>query len=321
MILIVVNGIIFRVVTSCGRVFSLHLIVLTVSGYKVRFELGPGFSDGMFLVPPTTCTHEVICCKYFCITNVDLLRVANEDAPCFIIVGTIWNLLEEGLNQLLWIPSPAHVFKSDLEVDHSDVSVSLEEVIQHVSCRDVGVGDHVVIQYVQIHWFKHTDDLLLQRLLHGGVCRVSLNILLPNVASGADLGRCSIRVGWCPPGGLWACPKYWSGVRCWSYHCIGSIRDDEARVSQGAAAQVCADCPRVPLKKLPCGTDCLVIRLALNCWEYWVREACDGFLDGGLLHIDVLGGPECLFALLMRKRFWSGVPKKTVVLIAGYSLG
>jgi hypothetical protein len=67
--------------------------------------------------------------------------------------------------------------------------------------------------------------------------------------------------------------------------------------------------------------DCLVIRLALNCSEYRVRKACHDVLYGGLLHIDVLGGPECLFALLMRKRFWTGVPKKTLVLSAGYSLG
>jgi hypothetical protein len=92
-------------------------------------------------------------------------------------------------------------------------------------------------------------------------------------------------------------------------------------VSHCAAAQVSVDCPRVCLKKLSGGVDCLVIRLALNCWEYWVREACHEVLDGGVLHLDVLGGPECLFALLMRKRFWTGVPKKTLVLIAGYSLG
>jgi hypothetical protein len=44
-------------------------------------------------------------------------------------------------------------------------------------------------------------------------------------------------------------------------------------------------------------------------------------LDGCVLHLDVLGGPGCLFALLIQKRFWTGVPKKTVVLIAGYILG
>jgi hypothetical protein len=92
-------------------------------------------------------------------------------------------------------------------------------------------------------------------------------------------------------------------------------------VSQGASAQVCVDCPRVFLKKLSGGVDCLVIRLALNCCEYWVREACHDVLDGSVLHLDVLGGPECLFALLMRQRFWTGVSKKTLVLIAGYSLG
>jgi hypothetical protein len=74
---------------------------------------------------------------------------------------------------------------------------------------------------------KNTDDLLLQSLLHGGACPVSLNVLFPNVARGANLGRCSIRVGWGPPGGLWACPKSWDGSRRWINHGIGFIQDDE----------------------------------------------------------------------------------------------
>jgi hypothetical protein len=232
----------------------------------MRFELCPSFFNGVFLVPLATCAHEVARCKYFCIPNVDLLRVTHEDAPCFRIVGTILNLLEERLNWLLRIPSPAHVSKVDLEVDCSDVAVSLEEVIQHVSFLDVGVAHHVVIQDVQIHWFKHTDDLLLKCLLHGGACPVSLSILLPNVASGADLGRCSIRCYWCPPGGLWGYPKCWSVVCCWGNHGVGSIRDDDTQVSQCASAQVSVDCPRVCLKKLSGGVDCLVIRIDLNCW-------------------------------------------------------
>jgi hypothetical protein len=98
------------------------------------FELCPRFFNGEFLVPPATCAHEVACCKYFCVPNVDLLRVTNEEAPCFRIVGTFLNLLEESLHWLLGIPGSAHVFKVDLEVDCSDVTVSLEEVIQHASC-------------------------------------------------------------------------------------------------------------------------------------------------------------------------------------------
>jgi hypothetical protein len=39
--------------------FSLHLLVLTVSGSKVRFELCPSFVDRMLFVPRTTCAHEV----------------------------------------------------------------------------------------------------------------------------------------------------------------------------------------------------------------------------------------------------------------------
>jgi hypothetical protein len=78
--------------------------------------------------------------------------------------------------------------------------------------------------------------------------------------------------------------------------------------------------PASLLEETPGGVDCLVIRLALNCWEYRVRKACHDVLDGGVLHLDVLGGPECLFALLMQKCFWTGVPNKTLVLSEGYSL-
>jgi hypothetical protein len=121
------------VVTSgCSR-FALHLLVLSVSGSKVGFELCPSFLEHMLFVPPTTCDHEVTSCKYFGVANVDLLRVSNEDASCLRIICTILNLLEQGFNWLLGIPCSAHVFKIDLKIDRSDVAVSFEEVIQHVS--------------------------------------------------------------------------------------------------------------------------------------------------------------------------------------------
>jgi hypothetical protein len=40
-----------------------------------------------------------------------------------------------------------------------------------------------------------------------------------------------------------------------------------------------------------------------------------------VLNIDVLGGPECLCALLIWKRVLTGVPKKMQVFVEGYSLG
>jgi hypothetical protein len=80
------NGGICRVVTSCGRGFDLHLLVLTVSGSKVRFELCSGLLDHMLFVQPTTRTHEVASCKDFGVANVDLSRVSNEDASRFKIV-------------------------------------------------------------------------------------------------------------------------------------------------------------------------------------------------------------------------------------------
>jgi hypothetical protein len=81
------------------------------------------------------------------------------------------------------------------------------------------------------------------------------------------------------------------------------------------------DGSQVCLKKLSGGVDCLVIRLTLNCWEYRVRKACHDVLDGGVLHLDVLGGPECLSALLIQKRFWTGVPKKRKCCLRAIALG
>jgi hypothetical protein len=79
--------------------------------------------------------------------------------------------------------------------------------------------------------------------------------------------------------------------------------------------------PRVGLKQLPSGVDCLVIRFSLNCWKYRVREACYDVLTGGILHLDVVGGPECLCALLRGKRFWTGVPKKCECCLRAIALG
>jgi hypothetical protein len=120
---------------------------------------------------------------------------------------------------------------------------------------------------------------------------------------------------------LWGYPKCWSIFRSWGNHGVGRIRDDEDQVSQCASAQVGVDCSRVCLKKLSGCVDCLVIRLALECWLYWVREACHDVLDGGVLHLDVLGGQECIFVLLMKNTFLDRRPKETLVLRAGYSLG
>jgi hypothetical protein len=52
-----------------------------------------------------------------------------------------------------------------------------------------------------------------------------------------------------------------------------------------------------------------------------VREARNDVLDSGVLHVDVLGGPECLFVLLRRKRVWTGVPKRRKCLLRAIALG
>jgi hypothetical protein len=166
LVLSLANSGISRAVSSCGSVFALDLLVLTVSSSKLRFELCPSFLDRMILVPPTTCAHEVTSCKYFGVANIDLVWVSNEDASCFRIVCTILNLLEQGFNWLLGIPCSVHVFKIDLQVNRIDAAVSFEEVIQHVSCDDIGVANHVVVQNVQKRGLKNTNDLFLQSVLH-----------------------------------------------------------------------------------------------------------------------------------------------------------
>jgi hypothetical protein len=49
-------------------------------------------------------------------------------------------------------------------------------------------------------------------------------------------------------------------------------------------------------------------------------EARHDVLDGGVLHLDVLGGPECLVAVLEKKRFSVRRPKKMVVLLTSCSV-
>jgi hypothetical protein len=61
LIFILSHGGICRVVPGCGSGFSLHLLVLTVSGGEVGFKLCPSFFSGWFLVPPATGAHEVAC--------------------------------------------------------------------------------------------------------------------------------------------------------------------------------------------------------------------------------------------------------------------
>jgi hypothetical protein len=182
------------------------MLVLTVSGRKVGLKLCPSFVSKWFFVPPATSAHEVPSCKYFCVSNVDLMWVSNKNAPCLRVIVTILNLCEQGFNRLLGIPCSTHVFKVDFKINRRDVAVSAEKMVQHVPSGDVGETNHVFIQNVQIHRFKNTDDLLFQSLLHGSVCAISLNVLLPDVSCGANLGSYPVSVGWSPPGGCWSDP-------------------------------------------------------------------------------------------------------------------
>jgi hypothetical protein len=83
-------------------------------------------------------------------------------------------------------------------------------------------------------------------------------------------------------------------------------------VAKSASSQVSVDGSRVFLEKLSGCVDCLVIRPALYCWKDMMREARQDILDGGVLHRDVLGGPECIVAVLEKRRFSVLGPKKDV---------
>jgi hypothetical protein len=61
-------------------------------------------------------------------------------------------------------------------------------MVKHISSGDVGKTNHVIIQNVQVYWFKNTGNLLFQSLLGGSVCVISLNVFLLDVTRCANLG-------------------------------------------------------------------------------------------------------------------------------------
>jgi hypothetical protein len=69
---------------------------------------------------------------------------------------------------------------------------------KHVSSGDVGKTNHVIIENVQVHWFKNTDNLLFQSLLHRSVCAISLNVFLPDMTRCTNLesGECWLEPAW-----------------------------------------------------------------------------------------------------------------------------
>jgi hypothetical protein len=47
-----------------------------------------------------------------------------------------------------------------LTIRCGDVAVGGEEMVEHVPSGDVGKANRVIIQNVQVHWFKNIDDFL-----------------------------------------------------------------------------------------------------------------------------------------------------------------
>jgi hypothetical protein len=92
-------------------------------------------------------------------------------------------------------------------------------------------------------------------------------------------------------------------------------------MSQSASSQVGVNRPRVCLKGLTDGVDCLIIRFALNCWKYRMREARNDVLDVCVLHLDVLGGLECLCVMLRWKCVSTEVSKRRKCCLRAIALG
>jgi hypothetical protein len=107
----------------------MHLLVLMVCDGEVSFELCPSFFNAELFISTAACTHEVPSCKDLCITNIDLLRVTNDNASCFRIISTILNMFEKGLNRLLRVPCAAHLFKIVFKIHSRDVAISNEETV------------------------------------------------------------------------------------------------------------------------------------------------------------------------------------------------
>jgi hypothetical protein len=143
--------------------------VLEASCSKVNFEVGPSTICWLLLVPPVAGAHEVACCKYLGVAHVNLKSVANCYSFCLRKVSTILNLLEQGLHWLLGVPCLAYVLKSVFEINRCDADISKKEVLKHFPRRNVIKSNHVIIQYVEVHWFKKSDNLFFKRLLYTAI--------------------------------------------------------------------------------------------------------------------------------------------------------
>jgi hypothetical protein len=51
------------------------------------------------------------------------------------------------------------VFKVVFQIDRGDVSIGGVEMVNHGPGGDVGKTNHVIIQNVQVHWFKNSEDM------------------------------------------------------------------------------------------------------------------------------------------------------------------
>jgi hypothetical protein len=87
------------------------------------------------------------------------------------------------------------VLKVIIQVYHSDVAIGHEEVIKHGPSGNVGKTNHVLVENVQIHGLKNSDNLFFKCLLNRSVSTISFYFFIPGVSRRADPGAHSGAVG------------------------------------------------------------------------------------------------------------------------------
>jgi hypothetical protein len=106
-------------------------------------------------------------------------------------------------------------------------------VIKNFLGCDVCKAYHVVIQNVQVHWIKNSNDLFLKRLFRRVECTLGEDCFLPRVSDCAELCRRSLVQNCrCTSWGCWVGPKDCSIFACWCNNCVCCVGENEAKVSQ-----------------------------------------------------------------------------------------
>jgi hypothetical protein len=165
--------------------------VLAVCSVEVCLELCPSFFNGWLFITPTTGAHKVPCDKDLGVAHIYLLWMPGDDTTSLRKFGAVLYLLEKGIHRLLWVPCSTHLLQLVIQINCCDVPLSHEQVVQHFTSRDVCKNHHVIVESVQIHRLKNSDDHFFKRLLHSAEGAKGEDGFLPDMSSCAELRRCS----------------------------------------------------------------------------------------------------------------------------------